>query len=173
MTAPALVDLGCSDGRLTAGLAAAVGAAATLGIDSSASMITAAAGHVTDGIRFELGDIGSWEQTGSCQILFANASMQWVPDRAGPQRCRRVSSSSGICLGGRPRRAGSALGTPRPASLSTRRSKNSIWALVLRNSSAAQRASASWTAGSRRRRMLLRSATVEESQPLTGSEIRC
>src|ERR1700689_4597967 len=47
----------------------------------------------------------------------------------------------------------------RPDSLRARRSRNSIWALVLRSSSAAHRARASWTDGSSRSRMFLRSAT--------------
>src|SRR5215469_18912531 len=48
----------------------------------------------------------------------------------------------------------------RPASARARRRRNSIWALVLRSSSAAHRARASWTAGSRRSRRLLRSLTA-------------
>lgn len=48
----------------------------------------------------------------------------------------------------------------RPASASALRSRNSIWALVLRNSSAAHRARASCTAGSSRSRIPLRSLTV-------------
>src|SRR5204863_6433879 len=48
----------------------------------------------------------------------------------------------------------------RPASARARRRMNSIWALVRRSSSAAHRARASWTAGSRRSRMLFRSLTA-------------
>src|SRR5262244_3049962 len=62
-------------------------------------------------------------------------------------------------LGGRPGRRISL--TPpgsRPAWANACRSRNSIWALVLRSSSAAQRVSASWTAGSSRSRMPFRSA---------------
>jgi trans-aconitate 2-methyltransferase len=79
---PRLVDLGCGDGRLTAELARSVGASSTIGIDSSEAMIAAATAHATAGIRFEIGDIGSWLERDSCQILFANASMQWVTDHA-------------------------------------------------------------------------------------------
>ncbi len=82
VASPTLVDLGCGDGRLTAELSRTVGATSTVGIDSSESMITATAAHAAEGIRFEIGDIGSWEQSESCQILFANASMHWVPDHA-------------------------------------------------------------------------------------------
>lgn len=45
----------------------------------------------------------------------------------------------------------------RPASVNARRRRKSIWAFVLRSSSAAHLASASWTAGSRRNSTLLRS----------------
>ena len=48
----------------------------------------------------------------------------------------------------------------RPASASARRSRNSIWALVLHSSSPAHRARAPWTAGSSRSRTLLRSVTA-------------
>ncbi|MEY2462741.1 MAG: trans-aconitate 2-methyltransferase, partial [Acidimicrobiaceae bacterium] len=77
---PKVVDLGCGDGRLTAALHETLGAAETLGIDSSAAMIDAAAGHTSDAVSFRLGDIGSWEDPGSCDVVIANASMQWVPD---------------------------------------------------------------------------------------------
>src|SRR5277367_5271147 len=63
--------------------------------------------------------------------------------------------------GGRPLRGMSpALSGRRPAARSDLRSKSSIWAVVLRSSSAAQRARASYTAGSTRRRTLLRSGTT-------------
>src|SRR5277367_917217 len=52
----------------------------------------------------------------------------------------------------------------RPASPRARRSRNSIWALVERISSAAHFARASWTAGSSRSRMLLRSAMSAASR---------
>ncbi len=79
---PRLIDLGCGDGRLTAELSRAAGAASATGIDSSEAMMAASAAHAADGIRFELGDIGHWEQAGSYDIVFANASMHWIPDHA-------------------------------------------------------------------------------------------
>lgn len=84
------MDLGCGDGRLTAALRGVVGASSVLGIDSSAAMISAAADHAADGIRFELGDIADWEQPDSWDIVFANASLHWVPDHAAAlARCAR------------------------------------------------------------------------------------
>ncbi len=77
---PCLVDLGCGDGRLTARLHRRLGAAETVGVDRSRAMLDAAAAHAGDGIRFELGDIGTWERPARYDIVVANASLQWVPD---------------------------------------------------------------------------------------------
>ncbi|MGO8872135.1 MAG: methyltransferase domain-containing protein [Acidimicrobiales bacterium] len=78
--APVSVDLGCGDGRLTAALADAIGTRSMLGIDRSPAMIAGAAGRRSEGPRFEVGDIGVWEEADSFDVVFANASMQWVPD---------------------------------------------------------------------------------------------
>ena len=77
---PTLVDLGCGDGRLTAALHARLGAATTLGVDSSRAMINDAAAHASNDVTFELGDISTWETPATYDIVFANASLQWVPD---------------------------------------------------------------------------------------------
>src|SRR5437660_8765401 len=76
------------------------------------------------------------------------------------------ASLSGSALGGRPRRGmRPALSGNRPASARARRNTNSICALLLRSSSAAQRARASWTAGSNLSRTLLRSVTGSPQNP--------
>jgi trans-aconitate 2-methyltransferase len=80
VASPTVVDLGCGDGRLTASLGDVLDAASTVGVDSSPAMMAAAAAYVTDRVRFEVGDIGGWEQGASCDVVFANASLQWVPD---------------------------------------------------------------------------------------------
>ena len=77
---PKVVDLGCGDGRLTAALSESIGSRSMLGIDSSIAMIAAAAKHSSEHVRFAVGDIGAWEQADSYDLVFANASMQWVPD---------------------------------------------------------------------------------------------
>jgi len=78
--APVLADLGCGDGRLTAALHGHLAARSALGVDSSQAMIDDAAAHATDAVTFELGDIATWEHPGAYDIVFANASLQWVPD---------------------------------------------------------------------------------------------
>jgi trans-aconitate 2-methyltransferase len=74
------VDLGCGSGELTALLHARTGAAETLGIDSSAAMLEPAVARAQGGLRFELGDIGAFAADGSWDVVFANASLQWLPD---------------------------------------------------------------------------------------------
>jgi trans-aconitate 2-methyltransferase len=78
---PALVDLGCGDGRLTAELHRRMEAARTVGIDSSAEMLERARDHAGAGVSFEAGDLAAW--SGAANIVLANASLQWVPDHHG------------------------------------------------------------------------------------------
>lgn len=81
--APALdrvVDLGCGGGSLTAALAERTGSADTIGIDSSPAMLAEAAEFARPGLRFETGDIAVWSEPGAFDLVFANASLQWVPD---------------------------------------------------------------------------------------------
>jgi trans-aconitate 2-methyltransferase len=51
-----------------------------LGVDNSAAMLERAAEHAGDGVRFEAGDIGSWEAPGAFDIVFSNAAIHWVGD---------------------------------------------------------------------------------------------
>lgn len=75
-----VVDLGCGTGELTAELHRRLGAAATVGIDSSAAMLEQAASQTGAGLRFELGELASWKPVEPVDVVFANASLQWVPD---------------------------------------------------------------------------------------------
>jgi trans-aconitate 2-methyltransferase len=75
-----VVDLGCGTGELTAELHRRVGAAETVGIDSSAAMLDKARPHAGAGLRFELGDLAGWAPAEAVDVVFANASLQWVPD---------------------------------------------------------------------------------------------
>lgn len=78
--APTVADLGCGDGRLTAALHLHLGATRTHGVDSSTAMIDDADAHATHDVTFALGDISTWEVPGAYDVVFANASLQWVPD---------------------------------------------------------------------------------------------
>jgi len=77
-----VVDLGCGTGELTVELHRATGAVATLGVDSSAAMLDEAAKHAGNGVRFEAGDLATFEPGGEYDVVLSNAALQWVPDHA-------------------------------------------------------------------------------------------
>ncbi len=76
-----VVDLGCGTGHLTAELHARMEASATVGIDSSESMLARAHADHGDvpGLSFSVGDIATWLGR-DLDLVFANASLQWVDD---------------------------------------------------------------------------------------------
>lgn len=74
------VDLGCGSGELTALAADTLGVRSFVGVDTSAAMLAAAAGHARDGLRFEAGDIAAWTGDRDHELVLANASLQWVAD---------------------------------------------------------------------------------------------
>jgi trans-aconitate 2-methyltransferase len=75
-----VVDLGCGTGELTALLHTHTGADETLGIDTSGAMLQRSAPHAGDGVRFARGDLADLATDGSWDVVFANASLQWVND---------------------------------------------------------------------------------------------
>jgi trans-aconitate 2-methyltransferase len=74
------VDLGCGTGELTVELHRRLGATETIGVDRSASMLEQANPRAGEGVRFQAGDLRDVGGLGSCDVVFANASLQWVPD---------------------------------------------------------------------------------------------
>lgn len=84
------VDLGCGPGELTALAAQALHVADMVGIDNSPTMLAATAEHATDHatgtVRFETGDLSTWQRPGDVDLIIAAASLQWVPDHAGVLR---------------------------------------------------------------------------------------
>jgi trans-aconitate 2-methyltransferase len=72
-----VVDLGCGTGELTRLLHQRMQARETLGIDSSTAMLAKA--NPEPGLRFEQRDIGTFTATGQVDVMFANASLQWIP----------------------------------------------------------------------------------------------
>jgi trans-aconitate 2-methyltransferase len=75
-----VVDLGCGPGNLTALLAERWRSADVLGVDSSPEMVERARQGGFPGVRFEAGDVRSWEAAEPVDVLLANATYQWVPD---------------------------------------------------------------------------------------------
>ncbi|HEV7251851.1 MAG TPA: trans-aconitate 2-methyltransferase [Mesorhizobium sp.] len=73
------VDLGCGPGNSTELLVRRFPDASVEGVDSSPAMIEAARARLPDA-SFSLADIAAWEGEGSYDLIFANASLQWVPD---------------------------------------------------------------------------------------------
>jgi trans-aconitate 2-methyltransferase len=74
-----VVDLGCGPGNSTALLKARWPEAAVTGVDSSAELLaTARRDH--PGIDFVAGDIATWTAPEPVDLVFANASLQWVCD---------------------------------------------------------------------------------------------
>jgi trans-aconitate 2-methyltransferase len=74
----AVVDLGCGTGQLTRALHERLGAAQTVGVDSSARMLERAPS--ADGLRFVHGDISDYEPQVRPAVVFSNAALHWVPD---------------------------------------------------------------------------------------------
>ncbi len=76
-----VVDLGCGTGDLTTVLHAQLQAGDTVGVDSSAAMLArAAVDHANvAGLSFARGDISTWLGE-DLDLVFANASLQWVDD---------------------------------------------------------------------------------------------
>ena len=80
--APALVvDLGCGPGNSTALLARRWPAAEIVGVDNSEAML-ARAGDTLPRQRFVLADIRTFRADRPIDVLFANASLHWLPDHA-------------------------------------------------------------------------------------------
>ena len=74
------VDLGCGTGELTADLHRKLKARSTLGIDRSAAMLEKAHLLEKDGLSFRQSDIGSFAPNEKYDLVFSNASLQWLPD---------------------------------------------------------------------------------------------
>src|SRR5579872_4809384 len=69
-----IVDLGCGPGASTRLLATEV-----IGLDSSDRMLASARARLP-AIRFEKRDIGAWRPPTPPDIIFANSSLQWLPN---------------------------------------------------------------------------------------------
>jgi len=88
-----VVDLGCGTGEGTVELHQRLAAHTTLGIDSSQAMLGRAQARQRDALRFRLGDIARFPEsaTGSFDLVFSNAALQWLPDH--PRLLARLSSA--------------------------------------------------------------------------------
>ncbi|WP_131114589.1 trans-aconitate 2-methyltransferase [Lichenihabitans psoromatis] len=76
-----IVDLGCGPGNSTELLARRFAGADILGIDTSAAMLNDARSRLPE-CRFELADIETWSPVTPPDLIYANASLQWLGDHA-------------------------------------------------------------------------------------------
>ncbi len=75
-----VVDLGCGTGALTAWLHRELGAAETLGLDASETMLASCAQHATATLRFERADIRDWQPERAFDLVLSSAALQWIED---------------------------------------------------------------------------------------------
>ena len=77
-SAACAVDLGCGPGNSTELLVARFPGAEVIGTDNSRPMLDSARQRLPD-VRFDLSDIASWQPEKAPDLIYANASLQWVP----------------------------------------------------------------------------------------------
>lgn len=93
------IDLGCGPGNSTEALQARFPAAHVTGLDSSEDMLAAARARLP-GHTFLLGDIGALPADTLYDVVFANASLQWVPDHARllPELMSHVAGAGSLAV---------------------------------------------------------------------------
>lgn len=74
-----VVDLGCGPGNSTELLVQRFAGAVVVGTDNSEAMLLSARERLPQA-RFELSDISTWRPERQPDLIYANASLQWVPD---------------------------------------------------------------------------------------------
>lgn len=75
-----IADLGCGTGELTRELHEHLGAAETIGIDNSETMLLKTGHFEGEMLRFERGDIEAFVADRPFDLVFSNAAFHWVPD---------------------------------------------------------------------------------------------
>ena len=77
--ATTVVDLGCGPGNSTELLVERFPGADVLGTDTSETMLASARERLPQA-RFELSDINRWQPAAPPELIYANASLQWLGD---------------------------------------------------------------------------------------------
>ena len=94
---PRIVDLGCGPGNSTELLLETFPDARISGVDNSPAMIAAARKRLR-GVEFKLADIAAWRPEQPCDVIFANAVLQWLPSRLEVMKALVGSLTPGGCL---------------------------------------------------------------------------
>ena len=74
-------DLGCGPGNSTEVIALRFPEASVIGLDNSPAMLESARKRLP-AVTFELADIATWHPGGGPDLIYSNATLQWVPDHA-------------------------------------------------------------------------------------------
>jgi trans-aconitate 2-methyltransferase len=91
-----VIDLGCGPGNSTELLVAHYPDAEVIGLDSSPNMLAQARARLP-GCAFIEADLVSWTPPPGTDLLFANASFQWLPDHpAAMRRLLQVLEPDGV-----------------------------------------------------------------------------
>jgi trans-aconitate 2-methyltransferase len=80
ITQPRVADLGCGTGELTAQAHASLAARATVGIDTSPTMLAEAEKLQVEGLTFRKADLAEFSDPDGFDVIISNAALHWVPD---------------------------------------------------------------------------------------------
>jgi trans-aconitate 2-methyltransferase len=93
------IDIGCGPGNSTELLVERFTSATVRGVDSSTDMIEAARKRLPT-VQFDTVDIGTWNDSGPFDVIFANAVLQWLPDYATllPSLAGRLTKGGSLAI---------------------------------------------------------------------------
>ena len=93
------IDIGCGPGNSTELLVERFTSATVRGVDSSTDMIEAARKRLPQ-VQFDTVDIGTWNESGPFDVIFANAVLQWLPDHANllPALVSKLSPAGSLAI---------------------------------------------------------------------------
>ncbi|VVN22566.1 Trans-aconitate 2-methyltransferase [Pseudomonas fluorescens] len=93
------IDIGCGPGNSTELLVERFPDATVRGVDSSTDMIDAARKRLPQ-VQFDTVDIGTWNDSGPFDVIFANAVLQWLPDHATllPSLAARLTPGGSLAI---------------------------------------------------------------------------
>jgi trans-aconitate 2-methyltransferase len=93
------IDIGCGPGNSTELLVERFDNAIVRGVDSSTDMIEAARKRLPE-MQFDTVDIGTWNDSGPFDVIFANAVLQWLPDHATllPSLAARLTKGGSLAI---------------------------------------------------------------------------